>query len=517
MDNYIRFKQSVKYAAERFRRFGKNSYVRLVSHIDADGISAVSIMIRALDRENIRYSVSIVQNLTADILKAMINEEKENNGCCYDMYIFTDLGSGILSDIIKILSGKKVVILDHHEIDPLFDADSYSKYLENKEKRDNEEKDYESLIFINPLLFGIEGSKEISASGVAYLFAQEIDEKNKDMSHIAVIGAIGDVQEKKGFSRLNVEILQAAIESGLIKAEKNLRVFGSQTRPIHKILEYSTDPYIPGVTGSESRAIEFLLQLGINPKKGNEWKKLNDLTEEEMKRLIAGVIMKRKEENDPDDVIGHHYILTNEKEGSPLRDAKEFATLLNAFGRLGKASIGISICLGDEKAKQKALQQQAEYKKEILTALNWYKEKISEIEREKIGGKKTEKREYENSHIIKGDNYIIINAKENIMHTIIGTLASMITKSNELKEGTFVVGMARDLSNNTKMTKVSLRVAGKSNVDLAEIMSNAVQKVGGEYGGHANAAGGLIKTEYECAFIESVIKIFEEKIRITEE
>ncbi len=52
LDNYERFKESIKQAAGRFRKTDKKGKIRIVSHLDADGISACSILINALNHEN---------------------------------------------------------------------------------------------------------------------------------------------------------------------------------------------------------------------------------------------------------------------------------------------------------------------------------------------------------------------------------------------------------------------------------------------------------------------------------
>ena len=94
------------------------------------------------------------------------------------------------------------------------------------------------------------------------MFAKSISKDCEKLAHLAIIGAIGDVQETKGeLKQLNKEILQTAVKKGFLKVKKGIRLFGMQTKPLHKVLEYSTDPYIPGVTGSESGAIQFLHQI----------------------------------------------------------------------------------------------------------------------------------------------------------------------------------------------------------------------------------------------------------------
>jgi len=461
LDNYERFKESIKQAAERFKKLDKKEKIRIVSHLDSDGISACSILINALNLENRKYSVSIVQQLNQKIISEISKED-------YDCFFFTDIGSGKLNDIRSLLAGKKVFILDHHDPEDV-DID-------------------DSIVHVNPHLFGIDGTQEISGAGVVYFFAKYLNRKNEDMAHIAIIGAIGDVQENNGFSRLNNEILETAKAKGKIKVIRGLRVFGAQTKPLYKLLQYSTDAYIPGVTGSESNAIQFLQQLGINPKQGNQWKKLVNLTKDEIKKLSAGIIMRRLDEEKPEDIFSYVYILCDEEKESPLRDAKEFSTLLNACGRLNKASLGIGTCLNDEKIKRKAISNRLKYKKEIVKAMRWYEENK------------------DSEDIIKKQGMLIINARDNVRATMIGTIASIISSSNGFGETTFVMSMARLL--NAK-TKVSLRISDrKADVDLFKIISNIAEKVDGEAGGHLSAAGAVIPTEKEQEFIEEAENSF---------
>jgi len=472
LDNYERFKQSIKQAAERFRKTDKKGKIRIVSHLDADGISACSILINALNHENRKYSVSIVQQLNQKIISEISKED-------YDCFFFTDIGSGKLNDIRSLLADKDVFILDHHE----------------PEKVDIDD----NIVHINPHLFGIDGTREISGAGVVYFFTKYLNKKNENMAHIAIIGAIGDVQENKGFSRLNNEILETAKAKGKIKTIRGLRVFGAQTKPLYKILQYCTDPYIPEVTGSESNAIQFLQQLGIDPKQGNKWKKLVHLTKDEIKKLSAGIIMKRLDEEKPEDIFGQVYILSDEEKESPLRDAKEFSTLLNACGRLNKASLGIGACLNDEKIKKKAIANLSKYKREIVKTIKWYEENK------------------DSEDIIKKQGMLIINAKDNVRASMIGTLASIISSSNDFNKITLIMSMARLLNGKTK---VSLRVSDrKADVDLFKIISNIAEKVDGEAGGHLRAAGAVIPTEKEQEFIKeagnSFAKLQQEIVKLT--
>ena len=213
------------------------------------------------------------------------------------------------------------------------------------------------------------------------------------------------------------------------------------------------------------------------------------LDKEDMKKLVTGIIMKRLNEAKPEDVLGNVYILPHEEEESPTRDAKEFATLLNACGRLGRASLGIGACLGDNKIKQQAIKSLGDYKKEIVNALNWYNEnKFSDS-------------------IFWGKGFVIINAKSNVMSTIIGTLASILSKSNIMTNNNFILSMAQAIEGNTK---VSLRTTNNLNgaFDLKKIIEEMINGIGNaEAGGHQNAAGAIIPSDKEEIFIESAKEV----------
>lgn len=465
MDSYELFNEDIKKSVEEFKKIGKKEVIRVISHLDADGISAASLMVKCLNNDNRKYSISIIQQIKRDVLESLAREP-------YNCFIFTDLGSGVLTDIESLFKGKKVFILDHHEPEKL-----------------NVESD--NVFFVNPHKFNIDGGVEVSGAGVVYLFASCLDKKIEEFAHIAIIGAIGDMQEHNGFEKINNKILQTAIDKGKIKVIRGLRLFGAQTKPLHKVLEYCTDPVIPGVTGSESGAIQFLQQIGINPKNGNGWKKVVHLTEEEMKNLVTGVILARLKEKNPEDVLGNVYILKEEDHESPTKDAKEFATLLNACGRLDKASLGIGACLDDKKIKQRAISLMTDYKKEIINSLKWYdKNKTSGL-------------------VTKGNGYVIINAQDQIRSTLIGTLASILSRSNDTKEK-FIMSMAQ-IADGT--TKVSLRMCGNNNgEDLKQIIVEIIKDIPNcEAGGHANAAGALIPTEKEEDLINNAKVVLEKK------
>lgn len=468
-DKEIEFLDKAKEAADFFKGFDKNKTIRVISHLDADGISAASILIKMLNRTNRRYSISIVQQLSEEKIKSLAKER-------YSSFIFTDIGSGQLKEISNLLKGRKVLVMDHHQ-----PKEGFEKWRIG-----------ENILQYNPHLSGIDGNDNISGSGVVYFFSKAVLEKNKDMAHIAIVGALGDMQEDYGFKPLNNIILKYGIEEKKIKVINGIRIFGAQTRALHRLLQYSTDPYIPGVTGSESGAIDFLKRIGINPKGENGWRRLIDLNDEEIKRLVAGMIMLRINDKveDAQRIVGPVYLMEEEEKASPLKDCKEFATLLNACGRLDMASLGIGACLGDEKSKKRALDALKIYRKEIVESLRWF-----------------ENNQNNDRLIKKGKGYIIINSKEDIRSSMIGTLCSILTNSVDKSEVKFILGLSRNDYDDS--TKISMRTTLNDGVDLREILQTICSKTEAEVGGHKHAAGALIKSNDEKEIIERAEGILE--------
>ena len=114
----------------------------------------------------------------------------------------------------------------------------------------------------------------------------------------------------------------------------------------------------------------------------------------------------------------------------------------------------------------------------------------------------------EETEKIKGKDYTIINARDNIKDTIIGTIASIISRSPLYAEGTIIIALAY----NENKIKVSARLAGKEGRNVREVLAKAITSIGGEVGGHPNAAGCLISKEHEAQFIDELIKVLDIEI-----
>ena len=206
---------------------------------------------------------------------------------------------------------------------------------------------------MNPHLFNYDGSYTISGAGTTYLVSKALDKANMDLSALAIVGACGDIQDRKygKLMGLNRDILSDGKKLEVINPKIDIRYFGRETRPIYKLLQYANDPVIPGITGRESSCITFLQELGIKLKHGDSWRRWIDLTKNERSIIISHIaqilLIKGFGYKITKKIIGEVYILEKEEEGTEVHDAKEFATLLNSTARYEKYDIGLKVCLGD--------------------------------------------------------------------------------------------------------------------------------------------------------------------------
>lgn len=275
----------------------------IVNHHDADGLCAGAIMAKALERKGKKFENITVKQLYSETIKEI--KEKGKN------YVFVDFGSGQI-DLLEEKIKENFFVIDHHQ--PV-------------------KSDY--LFHSNPFLFGFDGGKEVSGAGMAYLVAKEISEENKDLSVLAVVGAVGDMQEYDGkLSGLNKSIVEEAEAKGVIKKELDLRLYGKISRPLTQFVSFSTNPVFPELVANDQKSAEFVRGTGIELKQGEKWRTYSDLSKEEKKlftsSLILYLIEKGFSEERAKKIIGETFTLLKENPKSPLRDAKEFATLLNS-------------------------------------------------------------------------------------------------------------------------------------------------------------------------------------------
>jgi single-stranded-DNA-specific exonuclease len=456
----VEFKQYIENSAKAFNTIDKKQTIRIISHIDTDGICSAGILTKALIRDKKKFSVTFVNYITQDFIVKLSQESHKN-------FVFLDLGTSQLKNIKTYLKDKKVFVLDHH--------------VTRAKRSENEE---EQIYHANPSLFNINSSREISAAGITYLFAKELNKKNMDLAYLGVVGAISDLQEENGFKGLNEEILNEAVASKKIIVEKGLKFFTSGTKPLYKLFMKSLSLYIPGLSGNEDKIFDFLNSVGIEQRTNNRWTRISDLEREQTERLVKEVSrikVGEKEIKESKDIYANTYrcLSINEE----IKNLKQLSTLLNACGCLDRASLGLGLLLGDKKSFIRATYTLKEYNREIISTLNWLE-----------SNKKTRRTIEQNGHII-------LNAETSTNPKILGTATSMLAQNLNVAEGIYLVTLSRDRN---KKTKISMRMTGnKQNKGLVKLLRKVIEPFEGECGGHSNSAGGVIDVKYEQQFIEN--------------
>jgi single-stranded-DNA-specific exonuclease len=440
----------------------KDGFISCFSHLDADGVAAAGVISKMLSRLGARYRIRVMQWVDEKIIAEVTADKPQ-------LVIMTDFGSGYLGLLNEKIPNYKIVILDHHQIIG---------------KPDNP-----NFTMLNPHVYGIDGATEVSGSGVAYYAAKAVDPANVDCAPIALVGALGDMQDKyegRSLKGLNEIIVNDAVSAGLLKVEKDLTFFGRETRPIHRMIATTTNPFIPGLSGQETEALNFVTNLGIPLKQGDKLRSLCDLTPEERKKLcsaLADYLLSKGLHMEVDNLIGNVYVLIREESNTALRDGREFSVLLNSTGRMDRPSLGIAICMGDRKAALEDSNKILEdYRKNINKYLTW------------VGEKPERLRELQNVYVIFGENYI--NEK------IIGTVSSILVSSlaNNLKPLLAFANIEAEKA--AKFSGRTTEAALMKGVNLGDVMRIASEANGGKGGGHNIAAGAQVPLDKIEAFIK---------------
>jgi len=453
----------------------KGDVIHVSSHIDADGLAAAGIIGKSLVKLGATFRLRIAKWVDEKVVDQIAAEKPS-------LTIFTDSGSGYLDLLSEKLSNHSVIILDHHQ---------------------TVNETPSSFIHVNPHFHGIDGSRDISGAGVAYFVAKALDKTNTDLAYLAVVGSLGDMQDKyedkSGQRKLggaNESIVEDAVKAGYLKVETDLLFFGRETRPIHQALARTTNPFIPGISGEEDKSLAFLASLGIKPKQGDKWRALRDLSEEEKKKLssaLADYLVSKGFASDVALLIVNVYTLTHEEPWTPLRDAREFTVMLNATGRMDKAGLGVAICMGDRgKCLEEAITVMGEYRRTITKYLSWVTEKPERLE------------ELESIYVVRGDG--VIDEK------VISPVSSILSTTLSKLEKPIIVYSAISGEDMVKVSARALEPLRKRGLNLGEVLRVAAEKYSGRGGGHDVAAGAQIPVKDVESFLKLVDKLVKKQL-----
>ncbi len=438
------------------RELSSHPDVTIISHIDADGISGEAILALALAREGIRTTSVFVRQLEPLTIRQVPKDDS--------FKIFCDLGAGQQNLLQEHgLSNEEILIIDHH-----VSQDCGTPYHQ-----------------VNCLPYG---HTKLAAAGVAYLVARELDSSNTDLAPLAVIGNVGDMMAREdcGLVGLARDIAVEGAARGLIEIrERDLNCYGISTRPLHLCLSYNDDPFIPGISNNAQGAQKFLQRLGIplrDPGKGLlVWEEIPDDDRKRITSALAQQLLAHGEGISR--LFAESYIFPGEPERTPLRNAQEYATLLNSCGRWSRAGVGGSICRGDRGIAYRQAEHLLMNHRAIIRELLRYilETGVTEL-----------------SHL----QYIHVGAR--YPDTIVGIGAGMaLSKLNMDKPILIMVEQPDD----PDLTKVSMRtterVVGRG-IDLQQAITEASASLGGAGGGHRIAAGAFIPRESEQEFVRRV-------------
>jgi RecJ-like exonuclease len=406
----------------------------VVHHYDCDGIASGAIAAGFLEKQGKPFRMQTVRKLDPLFLSAIRHEPE---------LIFVDLGSGTAE--IDELAGN-VVVMDHHQ--PKSGAHLQA----------------------NPHVFGFDGGTDLSAAGCAYFVFRHLVE-------LGIVGAIGDVQSP--LRSLNALMLEQAISQGAIRQEKDILLFGRNSRPLRQFLLYADEPYLPGLTSQEDACDALLSELGIAQKDGSRFRTYSDLSFDERRRLVSSLAELLAMRSSPEAavrLVGDTFTLLSRPPNTMLADASEFSTLLNACGRNGRPELGVSVCLGRGGAYEESDALLAMHRKNLRAGMEFALKSTQDL------GK-----------------FLLLDARGVIPDAIIGVVAGMFSPGMRQKP---ILALSLEEPGKVKLSTRGTRKLVEEGLNLSRILSECCAAVGGVGGGHNIAAGATIPEEKLDEFLK---------------
>ena len=436
--------------------------VTIISHIDADGISCEAILSQALTREGIATKSVFVRQLEP-LTMHQVPEDRT-------FKIFTDLGAGqqnLLEE--RGIDSEKVLIIDHHVSQPC-DTDYFQ---------------------VNCIPHGY---LKLSAAGLTYLVARRLDPDNCDLAKIAVIGNVGDMMAREhcGLTGPAREIVEDGVSHGSILVRPHdLNCYGTSTRPLHVCLAYNDDPFITGISNNVNGARRFLKKIDIQGNDGRRDLVWEGLPFEERKKVMSALVEQLMANGEPfDRLFCETYLFPGEPAGEPLRNAQEFATVLNACGRWARPDIGGAICRGDRSVAYREAKKMLTNHRAVIRELLQY---------------------ILDTGVVETTHLQYIHVGNRFPDTIVGIGAGMALSKLNWKKPILVLC---ELPEDPTLIKASMRTTERvlsRGVDLQEVASKASAELGGSGGGHKIAAGAYIPKGSEERFVIRVNELLGEQ------
>lgn len=186
--------EAMEKAIQEVRKWPAKS-VQIFHHNDSDGLSSGAILQRTFERQGYTVHRFSFEKPYPEVLKKIFKQE----GC---LLVFADFAGRIAPMISEMNQGRNLtLILDHHVAEPATDPNVHN---------------------LDPELYGFKGDRDITASTTCYLFARSMDSANRDMAHIATIGAVGDGFFIDGrLANQNRDVALEAVQQGIIEIREH--------------------------------------------------------------------------------------------------------------------------------------------------------------------------------------------------------------------------------------------------------------------------------------------------------
>jgi len=250
------FRERVQEARERLEELGVGEVV-VIHHDDADGLCSGAVVKAALERAGLKTRLICLEKLFPEVVRKLHAGEKQ-------AIFYCDIGSPHADLISEFNRGRNlVVILDHHDPRPSTDP---------------------AVLDLNLEHVGFRGEEDFSGATCCYLFARELDEANKDLSYLALVGSC---EIPVGFRGLNAEVLEEALKEGVVERSGRrliIRKLGVGVRRLFSVLQVLGP--VGYYTGGPELGVRAALE-GLTPEVEALVKELEERRKAINKRLLA--------------------------------------------------------------------------------------------------------------------------------------------------------------------------------------------------------------------------------------
>jgi len=380
------------------------------AHHDADGIAAGAILCHAMLRTGIRFRLRVC----AEVPSAGLSHNVASLLC--------DLGSGIEN------LPPETMVVDHHL--PLFEGEFHA----------------------NPELDKIDGDRELSAAGMAYIVAQEMGD-NRDLAGLVIPGIIGDGQ---AFAGRNLEIFNEGVANGIIVPDRGMMLPG---RDMAEKWLLATCPYLEGISGDDSAVADLL--TGAQGANGLR-----------LDTLMSLAVLKSAPQTSAEG-LARLYGDTLHLQREVIEDAHALTAIIDACGKSGHGDLAVALCLRSSAEIERAWEITRRYHLDVIGAL------------------KTAHPAKEGEAVYECQNA-----------TLASDIADVLARDRVHQVPVLVYARSGEAC------RISVRSPQGVTADLGPLVRNLAAACGGNGGGHHSRAGATIP----CDQLETFVKGWQEAL-----